>query len=73
MRTENQQRLKELEEAYYGKRDNATVGKVVRERLGFKDTNKFVIMPDSSNERRSNSPRGGINLGGTVDFDRDVD
>ena len=64
MRTENQQRLKELEEAYYGKRDNATVGKVVRERLGFKD---------SSNERRSNSPRGGANLGATADFDRDFD
>ena len=58
---ENQQRLKELEEAYYGKRENATVGKVMRERMGFKD---------SSNER--NSPRAG-NLAGTVDFDRDVD
>jgi len=35
----------------------------MRERMGFKD---------SSNERRSNSPRGG-NFVGTVDFDRDVD
>ena len=63
MRKENAQRLKDLEEAYYGKRDNASVGKVMRERMGFKD---------SSNERRSNSPRGG-NLGGTADFDRDVE
>ena len=63
MRMENQQRLKELEEAYYGKRENATVGKVMRERMGFKD---------SSNERRSDSPKGG-HLAGTVDFDRDVD
>lgn len=34
----------------------------MRERMGFKD---------SSAERRSNSPKGGSNLGGTVEFDRD--
>lgn len=63
MRKENEQRLKELQEAYYGKRENATVGKVMRERMGFKD---------SSNERRPDSPQGG-NLAGTVDFERDED
>jgi hypothetical protein len=63
MRKENEYRLKELQEAYYGKRENATVGKVMRERMGFKD---------SSNERRPDSPVGG-NFGATADFERDED
>jgi hypothetical protein len=36
----------------------------MRERMGFKD---------SSNERKSNSPRGSANLGGTGEFERDED
>lgn len=39
MRFENEKRLKELEEVYMRKKENSTVGKIMRERMGF-STNK---------------------------------
>ena len=37
MRRENERRLKELEEIYMRKRENTGVGRVIRERMGWKE------------------------------------
>jgi len=60
MKSENQKRLRELEDAYYGKQENSQVGKVMRERMGLKD-----------NHHRGVGGAGA--LGGTGEFEREDD
>ena len=38
MRLENEERLKQLEEMYLSKKQNSSVGRMMRERMGFQDT-----------------------------------
>lgn len=69
MKEENERRMRELEEVYFGKRENAQVGKIIRDRMG-------VSGKDSTIDRRSTSPKAGgktANLGHTADFERDDD
>lgn len=56
---ENDKRLKQLEEVYMRKKENSTVGKIMRERMGYTDKNKS----------HSNSPRNHKE----ADFERDDD
>lgn len=57
MRKENEQRLKELEEVYMRKRENSSVGRIMRERMGF-----------SEKKSTQNSPRNK-----DYEFERDID
>jgi hypothetical protein len=60
MRKEHEKRLKELERVYMSKKENSSVGRIIRERMGY---------PASKNESQaSDSPRNGLEQ-----FERDVD
>jgi hypothetical protein len=65
MRTENDKRLKELEEVYMRKRENSQVGRIMREKMGF---------PSSGVGSRGESAIGGTprrKEGHDEGFDRD--
>jgi hypothetical protein len=40
MRSENEERLKQLEEMYLAKRTNTSVGRIIREKMGYSDNLK---------------------------------
>lgn len=49
MRSENEARLKELEEIYNRKRENTQVGKIMREKMGYTDKRSNQPSPRSKN------------------------
>ncbi len=59
MRAENERRLQELQEMYMMKKQNSSVGRIIRDRMGFSNNDRDS--PFDKNKRNE------------VDFDRDED